>query len=169
MIRRLGPEDAAAYTALRREALGDAPLAFSSSPEEDAIRDLEIVRARLAASADAFVFAALDATDALVGMIGVRREPQRKGRHKAIIWGMYVTSAARGSGVADELLTAAVDAARSMAGVTWVQLSVSSTAHAARRLYERAGFLAWGTEPDALRDAGQSADETHMALRISEP
>ena len=37
----------------------------------------------------------------------------------------------------------------------------------ARRLYERAGFEIWGTEPEALRHDGQSVAEHHMALHIA--
>ena len=35
-------------------------------------------------------------------------------------------------------------------------------------LYESAGFVAWGSEPDALRHAGRSVNETRMALRLEE-
>jgi RimJ/RimL family protein N-acetyltransferase len=36
----------------------------------------------------------------------------------------------------------------------------------AQRLYERAGFCIWGTEPDALSHDGQWVVEYHMALRL---
>jgi RimJ/RimL family protein N-acetyltransferase len=51
-------------------------------------------------------------------------------------------------------------------GVSKVQLSVSSTAPAAQRVYESLGFVAWGRESDALRLNGNSADEIHMDLRL---
>lgn len=40
-IRRLEPSDAAALAALRRQALESAPLAFSSSPQDDRARSLD--------------------------------------------------------------------------------------------------------------------------------
>ena len=42
----------------------------------------------------------------------------------------------------------------------------TTAAEAAHRLYERAGFVRWGTQRDALRYEGHVADEHHMALRI---
>jgi RimJ/RimL family protein N-acetyltransferase len=47
-----------------------------------------------------------------------------------------------------------------------VHLSVSDATPAARRLYERAGFEVWGSEPDALRYEGESHLEHHMLLRL---
>ncbi len=167
-VRLLGPEDAEAFCALRREALEDAPLAFLSSPEQDAGLDPDVARERLAANADAKVFAAIDADGSPCGMMGVRREDALKARHKAIVWGAWVRPGARGAGVGAALVEAAIEAARGMEGVDWLHLSVASTAVTARRLYERAGFEAWGTEPDALRAGGGSASETHMALDLSE-
>jgi len=43
---------------------------------------------------------------------------------------------------------------------------VTERAPEARRLYERAGFELWGTEPDALRHAGESVTEYHLALYL---
>ena len=46
MIRRLGRADAAAYAALRLEALTAAPQGFGASPEDEAGRDAADVLAR---------------------------------------------------------------------------------------------------------------------------
>jgi RimJ/RimL family protein N-acetyltransferase len=62
---------------------------------------------------------------------------------------------------------AALDHARTLPGTSWVHLAVSEAAPEARRLYERAGFTVWGTEPDALRHDGRTVVEHHMAFRIS--
>ena len=43
---------------------------------------------------------------------------------------------------------------------------MTSDAPEARRLYERAGFVSWGTEPDALRHEGRSVSETNMSYRL---
>jgi hypothetical protein len=53
-----------------------------------------------------------------------------------------------------------------MPGVAWVHLTVSSAAPEARQLYERAGFEAWGVEPDALRHGDDTVSDAHMALRL---
>ena len=104
---------------------------------------------------------------ALVGTVGMHRERHTKKSHKVHLWGMYVAPDHRRQGVGSELLRAALDHARRLPDVRWVQLSVSSAAPAAQRLYERTGFQIWGTEPDALRHDGRAAVEHHMALRLA--
>ena len=64
------------------------------------------------------------------------------------------------------MVRAVVDHARSVPGVAWVHLGVTSAAPEARKLYELAGFRGWGTEPEALRYDGQAVEELHMALRL---
>ena len=80
---------------------------------------------------------------------------------------MHVLPEHRRQGIAARLLAAAIEHARLLPGVGTVRLSVSSTAPGAQRLYERAGFRVWGTEPDSLHHQGQSATEYHMILRLN--
>ena len=70
---------------------------------------------------------------------------------------------ARGRGHGAALLAAAIQHARSLVGVSHLHLSVADTPVTARRLYERAGFLIWGTEPAALVVDGSTVDVHHMA------
>ncbi|HEX2061260.1 MAG TPA: GNAT family N-acetyltransferase [Thermoanaerobaculia bacterium] len=153
MIRLLGEEDAAAYTALRRQALLELPLAFSAAPETD--RPF---------GQGQIIFGAFEPS--LVGFVGVFRDRHRKTAHKMHVWGMYVAPHARGRGLGAALLDAAIAHARTIDGVSSVTLSVTDAAPAARRLYERAGFRVWGTEPDALRAEGSSVAQHHMELPL---
>jgi ribosomal protein S18 acetylase RimI-like enzyme len=166
MIRALHEFDAAAYVALRREALLDAPLAFAASPGDDLAASDEVVREHLRRGPDAVILGAFE--PGLVGAVGVMRDRHLKASHKARLWGMYVAPAYRRRGIASELLGAAIRHARALHGVAWVHLSVSSAAPAARRLYERHGFELWGTEPDALRHGGQAVLEHHLALHLGQ-
>ncbi len=102
----------------------------------------------------------------LIGTVGLYRDRHVKASHKVHIWGMYVMPFHRRQGVAADLLQAALGHARSLPGVSWVHLGVTSAAPTARRLYERAGFEVWGIEPEALRHEGQAVVEHHMALRL---
>src|SRR5262249_6468169 len=102
----------------------------------------------------------------LVGLLGLYREPRKKGAHKVNLWGTYVTPAWRGKGAAKALLEAAIAYARTLEGVTDVQLGVTESAAAARRLYERLGFKTWGTEPNAIRIDGRTECEYHMRLML---
>ena len=79
---------------------------------------------------------------------------------------MFVTPDHRRRGIAADLLNVTLRYARDLTDVSWVQLSVSAAAPAARKLYERSGFRLWGTEPDALRHDGQAVAEYHMALQL---
>lgn len=165
LIRILGADDAAAFLALRRRALHDAPLAFLSSPEDDLAATVEAVRAQLQQAPAAVVFGAF--APALVGAVGLHRDRHRKAAHKVHLWGMYVAASHRRRGVAAALLAAALAHARALPGVEWVQLGVSDAAPAARRLYERAGFRVWGSEADALRHGGRSTVEHRLALHLA--
>jgi len=129
--------------ALRREALAAAPLAFAASPQDDRGLLLEKVRESLA-NADASAVLGAFEDERLVAMVGVVRQDKIKWRHKALIWGMFVTP-----------------------GVVQVGLSVSETAEEAHRLYRRAGFRAWGTEPRALQWEGRFVAEHHLVLDLT--
>jgi RimJ/RimL family protein N-acetyltransferase len=163
MVRELRDEDAEKYVELRRKALLDAPLAFTASPADDFVGSADGVRRQLRHGPDWMIFGAFK--PALVGSLGLFRDRHLKASHRVHLWGMYVDPDHRGQGVAAELLNAAIAHARTL-GVSWALLSVSTAAPAALRLYERAGFRIWGTEPDALRHNGESVSERHMALQL---
>lgn len=160
-VRPLGEPDLHAYAALRREMLADSPWSFSSSPEIDVGCDPARHAQRLAEPGQA-LFGGFDNAGSLIGSLGLRRETNPKMAHRAFIWGVYVQPAHRRRGVADALVRVALEYARTLPGLAWVGLTVSERAPGARRLYERHGFIAWGTEPDALRVDGISVHETHM-------
>lgn len=164
-IRRLRPEDAAALVALRREALETQPLAFGSSIPEDRNLSIETVRDALANEEEQAVFGYFSESS-LAGMVGVRREPRAKQRHKAHIWGMYVAPRARTQGVGRGLLDAAIGKAMAWPGIEQVQLSVTDAADSAKRMYEAAGFQPWGREPRSIQWQGCFVDETHLVLEL---
>lgn len=163
MIRALADDDLDAFIALRQRALRECPLAFSSSAENDFASSRELLLPQIARAPEWMLFGAFDGT--LVGSVGLYRARHAKAAHRMQLWGMYVAPEHRGRGLGAQLLEAAVAHARGL-GAVWVDLSVTSAADAARGLYERAGFVAWGAQRDALRHEGQGADEHHMALEL---
>jgi len=163
-IRRLGPEDAAALVALRREALEEAPLAFSSSPEDDRV-SLDFARTILSDVQEQALFGHFE-EGRLAGMVGVLRAAKRKERHKADLYGLYVTPAARKKGVGRSLLDAAVGHVREWQGVEQLHLCVTTGAPAAARLYRAAGFREWGRQPRALQSGGVFVDDLHFVLEL---
>jgi ribosomal protein S18 acetylase RimI-like enzyme len=88
-------------------------------------------------------------------------------RHKGFIWGMYVRPEARGAGVGRALLQAAI--AHATGRVEQLKLDVVADNAAALALYRAAGFIAYGTEPRALKLGEIYLDEVLMALRLPPP
>jgi len=163
-IRSLNSVDADALFQLRREALIEAPLAFSASPEDDVASSEDAVRVQLENRIGSRVFGAFEG--GLHGMLGLNRARHMKAARKAYLWGMYVQPGWRSQGIGAGLLAAAIAHARTLSGVRALYLSVSEAAPAALRLYERAGFRIWATESDSMQVGDRLLSEYHMVLRL---
>lgn len=79
VIRPLAEGDAAAFKALRLQAIQDAPSAVQPTHEEEAAHTLEDMRRRIRATGHEVVFGAF-LGDALVGVTGLRRFRAGAGR-----------------------------------------------------------------------------------------
>ena len=102
----------------------------------------------------------------LVGAVALQCSVRPKTRHAALLVGMYVRPAARQQGVGRRLLQAAIAAATARPQLRLLQLTVTDGNEPARRLYEAAGFVAWGIEPMAVRTPEGFAGKAHMSLRL---
>ena len=160
-VRRLGAEDVDAFRVIRMEALERSPEAFLITAREQAARSREQDGAGLRNGA---VFGAF-ADGTIVGTAGFHRFTEDKARHKGVLWGLYVREDLRSRGIAAALVQAAIAQARGE--VELLGLSVIPENASARRLYERFGFVAYGTEPRAMKQGDAYYDEIHMALRLS--
>jgi ribosomal protein S18 acetylase RimI-like enzyme len=159
-IRRLMPADARLYREIRLEALQQAPEAFGSTFEQECSQSLAQFEEALT---KADVFGAFRETD-LLGMAGYLTQAGAKQAHKGLLWGMYVRSIARGTGVAKHLVEAVLGHARER--VELVQLAVVSENEGAQRLYRSCGFVAYGHEVHALKQGGRYYDEVLMAVAL---
>ena len=164
-MRPLGPADAEAFQTLRLEGLREAPAAFASSYEEEVEYPLSKVTGRLAGGAGSRVFGA-ELHGSLVGLVGLYREARPKTKHKAVVWGLYVAPAQRGSGLGRALLGAALEYARTVPGILQVQIAAAATNEPALALYESCGFERYACEKRALWVDGRGYDEVALALPL---
>ena len=150
------------YTAIPLRDSRATPLAFVAAPVDDVFSEEERVREEIGRRPESVIIGAFHSV--LIGAVGLYRDRLLKSSHKTHLWGLYVTQTYRRQGVASELLDAVLRHAATLPEVSWVHLKVSAATPGAQRLYERAGFRVWGTEPAGARYNGQTVADFHMAF-----
>lgn len=165
-IRQLEPADQKLFFQLRMEALETHPESFGSTQDEFAAQSEEDRQRQLSGMEDSFVLGAFLGEN-LVGVLGFFRRKGEKLRHKGVIWGVYVLPAARRKGIARALLLESLQRSRSMKGLDAILLTVVSSNHSAKSLYQSMGFTTYGQERAALRIGSEPTnliDEDLMEL-----
>ncbi len=145
VVRRIRPDEAAAYRAFRLRALADAPDAFGQTLEEAEAMPWSLWTERTARSAagldNVLLVAADDATDAWRGMTVCFLDDAKPDlAHVVAVW---VAPEGRRRGLARILLDGVLDWARSR-GARTAQLWVNETNQGALSLYLAAGFTPTG-------------------------
>jgi RimJ/RimL family protein N-acetyltransferase len=165
-VRLLTVADAGVYRALMLHAYTAAPDAFTSTPDERAAEPLAWWERRIAdpTGLSAALGAWLGAE--LVGAVAMEYAAKPKTRHKAHLIGMFVKESARGHGAGLELVKAALAHARDVKHALTVGLTVTEGNDPAIRLYEVAGFEAWGVEPMAVHVDDGFKGKVHMSCRL---
>jgi ribosomal protein S18 acetylase RimI-like enzyme len=158
-VRQLGPDDAEAYRSLHLEALRAYPAAFAMSFEEECDLPVEAFRARLE---QLIVYGGFTG-GRLAGMATLQKQPLKKRAHMAMVWGMYVQDAERGSGLARAIFEAVM--ARAEGEVDQVELYVAAGNERASRFYRGYGFEQYGLMRRSLRVDGIDHD-AEMMVRI---
>jgi len=164
-IRVLEAQDAAIYQTLRLEALRVNPEAFGSTYEREAAYPLDAVAGRIAPTLHSFTLGAFLKSEGLVGSATFVRETNVKTAHKGNIYGVYVSTEARGKGIGKALIVELLKQAGTLPGLEQINLTVVSGHAAAKKLYAALGFTVYGTERRALRHNGAYFDEELMVYR----
>jgi RimJ/RimL family protein N-acetyltransferase len=154
-VRRIRSDEWRAVRALRLESTSDpdAGIAFLEIPEQVAARSDDFWRERTQTAATSETAAQFVAVidDVWVGSLSVliraTGQKDHAGRfvddRRAVVVGVYVNPAHRGSGAVDALLAAAADWAASL-GLDRIFLDVHRDNHRAQGAYRRAGFAPTG-------------------------
>ncbi|WP_335622423.1 GNAT family N-acetyltransferase [Acidovorax carolinensis] len=90
---------------------------------------------------------AFNAASQLLGCVGCERELLPQQRHSARLVSMMVAPAAQRRGIGQQLLAACIHHAAQVPGLEQLTLTVTAANQHVVRLYERAGFRAWGLLP----------------------
>nr|WP_154958285.1 N-acetyltransferase [Paenibacillus xylanexedens] len=162
MLRNIQRDESDLYWPLRLEALRTHPEAFGASYELSSQLSISEVKERIHNEPDDYILGAFTPDGMLAGMMGFKREYGLKLRHKGFIWGVYVSPAHRGNGLASQLLSEVLERGKHLETMKQINLSVVTTNGSAKRLYERHGFESYGIERNALEVGGQGYDEAHM-------
>jgi RimJ/RimL family protein N-acetyltransferase len=168
-VRALQPAERQALRSLMLEGHELAADAFTTTAAERAAEpaDWWIRRIGGAGSLNQ-AFGAFDGGQ-LVGSVSVEYAAKAKTRHQALVVGMYVTPGHRGRGAGAALIRAVIEHARARPGVRQLTLTVTQGNEAAVRLYESAGFLAFGVEPRAIFNGDRYLDKIYMSLELPQP
>lgn len=159
-IRRLGPDDAAAYREIRLATLELAQDVFGTRLADEAARPLPYFAAQLVDSVVLGAF--IDAR--IIGVVRISREARAIEAHKAVLGGVFVHPVARGQGIGRALVQEAIMVARGM--VEQLTLGVVRHNTHAIRLYEDLGFRTYGIEPRARKIGDGYVDMVLMALPL---
>ena len=165
-VRELRGADAEAYRELRLHVLARHDEAFTSDAVAEAIRTAQSYAGRLGENNDGSFTLGAFRGDTLVGAISCERDARSKVRHVGHLIGMMVQGDEQGRGVGRALLDALIARAAADSELHLLTLTVTAGNAAAERLYERAGFVRYGTLPRAIRTGGRFFDKHHLMLDL---
>lgn len=164
-MRFLRDKDADDFRRIRLEALRECPESFGASAEEVERESVESFASLLRRPLDqGFILGVFDST--LIAIGGLNRVTGDRKRHKAWLWGMYVSRDAQGQGIGKALLKHMIMDARLMDGVEQLHLALVTGNTAARSLYQSLGFKSYGVEPRSLKIGDRRFDEELMVLHL---
>ena len=165
MIRALNEKDVDAFIRLRKESIVTMPASFGADPDVEI--DRETTEKDLKGKSEENFILGYFEGQTLVAMLGFIRYKNQKTRHKAFIWGVYVSEDYRGKKIGKQLMMACIERAKSISGLEKILLGVSHISDAAIGLYESMGFTTYGAERNAMLWQGEYIHEILMEKTLS--
>jgi ribosomal protein S18 acetylase RimI-like enzyme len=168
LVRRLQSSDAAVYQKIRRHAVSDVPQFVGPLAEQEALCDLTELQSRMDAyeAEGVFLFGCFS-DEQCVGVAALSRKLNPKYSHKVFFWGLYIPPEFRGRSIGRQLMEHLIAFARSLPGVRFAMLQVTTTNEPARALHQRFGFVSCGIEPRALFLDGRFYDFELMQMNLT--
>lgn len=165
-LRRLGAVDAEAFSLLRRTVTAENPVPMGLTLEEELTRPIQGFREQLSYPEPNAAFGAFVGEE-LVGSAALAWPSKfPSSRHKATLWGTFVSPRYRRRGVARTLLSEVLAHARAKS-VRRINLTVYVPNVPAVRFYQALGFRTHGSEPEAICIADTFYDGQFMSLLVS--
>ncbi|MBF4472696.1 GNAT family N-acetyltransferase [Flavobacterium sp. HJJ] len=104
----------------------------------------------------------------LAGIVSFARDggDREKLKHKGVLFRMYVSKHFRGQGIAKKLIQTLVERVNQIAGIEQINLTVIANNDNAKKLYEKFGFVTFGSESNAIKWKGKYFTEDQMTLKL---
>lgn len=104
----------------------------------------------------------------LAGIVSFARDggDREKLRHKGVLFRMYVSKDFRGQGIAKKLIETLVERVKQIADIEQINLTVIANNDNAKKLYEKFGFITFGSESNAIKWKDKYFTEDQMALKL---
>jgi RimJ/RimL family protein N-acetyltransferase len=105
----------------------------------------------------------------LAGIVSFTRDggDREKLRHKGILFRMYVSNVFRGQGIAKKLIEKLIERVKEISDIEQINLTVIANNDNAKKLYEKFGFVLFGSESNAIKWKGKYFAEDQMVLRLN--
>ncbi len=168
IIRRIQASDAAGYQEVRKAALKDVPQFVGPLGEQEANCALNELETRIKnEEAEGIYRFGVFLDGRCVGVAAMSRKLNPKYAHKVFFWGLYILPEFRGRSVGRKLMEERIAFARTLSGVRFATLHVTTTNEPARILHQKFGFVSCGVEPEAMCLDGKFYDFELMQLDLS--
>lgn len=120
-------------------------------------------------TADSFTLAAINTTGQLMGVVSFQpiMKDRKKLAHKGELIRMYVAQEYGGKNVGSILITTLIKRVKTtLQAIEQINLNVATHNEKAIKLYQKHGFLNFGTERNAMKFNNEYFDDDYMALAL---